>query len=157
MTGVLVGNGNYRAQPLRLTVNLILYLPQCFLVFLSIKNCPQFCALILPVFLTFILFPVEAGLVNVSKIMGKLKKTHVIKGAAAALCSTLSVIWLVPILKNTSDNAGCQLLCKTAKLETLCGTLQKMANALCLVSLKVNGIYLCNNTWVGCSWTVLHQ
>lgn len=99
-----------------------------------------------PVFLTFILFPVEAGLVNVSKIMGKLKKTHVIKGAAAALCSTLSVIWLVPILKNTSDNAGCQLLCKTAKLETLCGTLQKMANALCLVSLKVNGTYLCNNT-----------
>lgn len=75
--------------------------------------------------------------------MGKLKKTHVIKGAAAALCSDLACSYPK---EHMSHNAGCQLLYKTAKLETLCGTLQKMANALCLVSLKVNGIYLCNNT-----------
>lgn len=99
MTGPLFGNGNYGPHPLALRANLlcsvcgVFGLPASKLLFVL-------CTYVSSIFLAFISYPVEVRLVNVSEIMGKLKKTSVTTDAAASP-GVLSVIGLAPIFKRT--------------------------------------------------------
>lgn len=84
MTGPLFGNGNYGAHPLALRANLLCSVHGVYGLPAS-KLLSILCTYVSSsIFLAFILYPVEVQLVNVSEILGKLKKTSVTKDAATS-------------------------------------------------------------------------
>lgn len=88
------------------------------------------------IFLAFISYPVEVQLVNVSEIMGKLKKTPVTKDAATSSGGIIRNWACTHFQEDMADNADCQLQYKRLQIgDPLLGLCRKqqMHCTLCVL------------------------